>query len=149
MVQIRPSTEEDAEVIAAFQMNMALETENLVLDPQTVKQGVMHVYRDSSKGKYFVAEVGTQIVGSLLITYEWSDWRNNTVVWIQSVYVRPEFRRQGIYKALYQTIKKLVSEDNTFAGVRLYVDRTNMQAQQVYTKSGMNGDHYQLYEWMK
>lgn len=149
MVRIRPSFEEDAEVIAGFQLKMALETENLSLDKETVIQGVLHVYRDSSKGKYLVALEDERIIGSLLMTYEWSDWRNNTVVWVQSVYVLPEFRKKGVFNALYQTVKQMVMEDDSFAGIRLYVDRTNTNAQQVYQKSGMNGEHYQLFEWMK
>lgn len=149
MVRIRPSFEEDAEVIAGFQLKMAQETENLSLDKETVIQGVLHVYRDSSKGKYLVAIADERIIGSLLMTYEWSDWRNNTVVWVQSVYVLPEFRKKGVFNALYQTVKQMVMEDDSFAGIRLYVDRTNTNAQKVYQKSGMNGEHYQLFEWMK
>jgi ribosomal protein S18 acetylase RimI-like enzyme len=83
------------------------------------------------------------------MTYEWSDWRNNTVVWVQSVYVLPEFRKKGVFNALYHTVKQMVMEDDSFAGIRLYVDRSNTNAQQVYQKSGMNGEHYQLFEWMK
>ena len=83
------------------------------------------------------------------MTYEWSDWRNNTVVWIQSVYVLPGFRKRGVFNALYETVKSMVNEDPSFAGIRLYVDRTNHNAQEVYKKSGMNGDHYQVFEWMK
>jgi GNAT superfamily N-acetyltransferase len=149
MVQIRQSHEEDAEVIAGFQIKMALETENLILDPETVQQGVLNVYRNSAKGKYIVAAVEEQVIGSLLLTYEWSDWRNNTVVWIQSVYVLPEYRKHGVFHALYEMVKAMVNEDPSFAGIRLYVDRTNHDAQKVYTKSGMNGDHYQVFEWMK
>ena len=149
MIRIRPSIEEDVEVIAAFQLKMALETENLVLDEATVLQGVLHVSRDATKGKYLIAMIDDQIVGSLLMTYEWSDWRNNTVVWVQSVYVLPEFREKGVFSILYRTVKEMVVKDNSFAGIRLYVDKTNTNAQQVYQKSGMNGDHYQLFEWMK
>ncbi len=149
MVRIRPAYEEDAEVIADFQVKMAMETENFVLDKLTVNQGVLHVFRDSSKGKYLVAVDNERIVGSLLMTYEWSDWRNTTVVWVQSVYVLPEYRKQGVFSMLYATVKQLVEDDDTFAGIRLYVDKSNTAAQKVYQKSGMNGDHYQLFEWMK
>lgn len=149
MVHIRQSHEQDAEVVAGFQLLMAMETENLQLDKDTVIQGVLNVHRDPTKGKYLVAVAEEQIIGSLMLTYEWSDWRNNTVVWIQSVYVMPEFRQQGVFKMLYNTVKKMVTEDDAFAGIRLYVDRTNKNAQEVYAKSGMNGDHYQVFEWMK
>ena len=149
MVHIRPASEDDAEVIAAFQLEMALETENLALNPETVQQGVLQVFRNQAKGKYLVASDEDIVTGSLLLTYEWSDWRNKTVVWIQSVYIRPDYRRRGIFNKMYTTVKQMITDDNTFAGIRLYVDRTNKQAQEVYQKSGMNGDHYQLFEWMK
>jgi len=149
MVHIRPATEDDAEVIAAFQLEMALETENLTLNTDIVEQGVLQVFRNPAKGKYLVACFDEVIAGSLLLTYEWSDWRNKTVVWIQSVYVRPEYRRKGVFLKMYTTVKQMITDDSTFAGIRLYVDRTNKQAQEVYQKCGMNGNHYQLFEWMK
>ena len=149
MVQIRMATEENREIIAAFQAKMAQETENLTLDEATLNEGVMHVLRDAEKGKYFVAEEEGKVVASLLITYEWSDWRNKTVLWIQSVYVLPDYRKQGVFKNMYAHIKKWASEDNEVAGIRLYVDKTNLRAIDVYRKLGMDGEHYRLFEWMK
>ncbi len=149
MVQIRMATEENRDIIVGFQMKMAKDTEGLVLDEETINEGVMHVLRDAEKGKYFVAEEEGKVIASLLITYEWSDWRNKTVLWIQSVYVLPEYRNQGVYKEMYSHIKKWASEDGNVAGIRLYVDKTNKQAMAVYRKLGMDGEHYRLFEWMK
>jgi ribosomal protein S18 acetylase RimI-like enzyme len=84
-----------------------------------------------------------------MITYEWSDWRNRNIWWIQSVYVKPEARRKGVYAAMYAHIKNLVQADPSIGGIRLYVDKTNTPAQHTYSKLGMNGDHYQVFEWMK
>ncbi len=148
-IVIRKATKEDAPVIAGFQMDMALETENLRLDPQTVSLGVAQVFANENLGCYYVAENGNEIAGSLLITYEWSDWRNGMVLWIQSVYIKPAFRKKGIYKKLYQHIKEQVSHDPKLRGIRLYVDETNHTAREVYKKLGMNGEHYAVFEWMK
>ena len=149
MVQIRIATEENREIIAEFQIKMAAETENLVLDKETLSEGVMHVLRDPEKGKYFVAEDEGNVVASLLITFEWSDWRNKWVLWIQSVYVLPDYRKQAVFKNMYAHIKKWATDDNEVAGIRLYVDKTNRRAIDVYSKLGMNGEHYRLFEWMK
>ena len=136
-------------LIVDFQQKMAWETEKLKLDENELTAGVRAVFHDSAKGCYFVALEDNIIIGSLMITYEWSDWRNRTVYWIQSVYVLPEHRQKGVYKALYAHILSLMNEDEKVGGVRLYVDKSNRIAQTVYTKMGMNGDHYQLFERMK
>ncbi len=149
MVQIRIATEEDKDFIAAFQMKMAKETENLALDAETLNEGVLRVLRDPEKGKYFVADDNGRVVASLLITYEWSDWRNKWVWWIQSVFVLPEYRQKGVFKALYLHIKTWAQRDAEVAGIRLYVDKTNKKAIEVYRRLGMNGEHYRLFEWMK
>ncbi len=149
MVQIKMATEENREIIADFQMKMAQETEGLVLDKETLNEGIIHVLRDSEKGKYFVAEVEGKVVASLLITFEWSDWRNKWVLWIQSVYVLPEYRKQGVFKNMYDHVRKWATDDNEVAGIRLYVDKTNRRAINVYRKLAMNSDHYRLFEWMK
>jgi len=128
---------------------MALETENLELSGLTVNNGVKAVFKDKSKGTYYVAELDGKIVGSLLTTYEWSDWRNGRVLWIQSVYVEKQHRGKGIYRKLYEHVKKLVEHDKTdFRGIRLYVDKSNSSAQKVYEKLGMESHHYEMYEWM-
>ena len=149
MIHTRLSNEYDAPIIADFQIKMAKETEGLELDTSTVKNGVLSVYRDPNKGKYYVATEEDIIVASMLITREWSDWRNSCIFWLQSVYVLPEKRGNGIYKQMYHHILKQVNESNEVAGLRLYVDIKNISAREVYTKLGMNGDHYQVFEWMK
>lgn len=148
-IKIRPGLLFDVSVIADFQYKMALETENFKLDPSTVEKGVGAVFDDPSKGKYWVAEVNGQVVGCLLTVPEWSDWRNGTVLWIHSVYVVPEFRKNGIYRKLYAHLKSMVEESKDLRGLRLYVDKTNQRAQKVYESLGMSGEHYHLYEWMK
>lgn len=148
-VQYRPARIGDRDTIVDFQIAMARETEEVDLDRPTCTRGVEAIFADPSLGRYFVAELAGRTVASLLITYEWSDWRNGVVWWIQSVYVRPEARRQRIYAGLYEYVKRLVEDDDGIRGVRLYVDRRNTRAQQVYTRLGMNGEHYQVFEWMK
>ena len=149
MIHTRLSNKYDAPIIADFQIKMAKETEGLELDISTVKNGVLSVYRDPNKGKYYVATKEDIIVASMLITREWSDWRNSCIFWLQSVYVLPEKRGKGIFKQMYHHILKQVNENNEVAGLRLYVDMKNISAREVYTKLGMNGDHYQVFEWMK
>lgn len=149
-IQIRPGLLFDIDTIADFQVKMAHETENgLKLDPATVQLGVTAVMDDPSKGKYWVAESGGEVVGCLLTVPEWSDWRNGTVLWIHSVYVKPSFRKQGVYKSLYLHLRDMVKSSEDLRGLRLYVDKTNIRAQQVYQNLGMNGEHYHLFEWMK
>jgi len=145
----REASYADAPVIVEFQIAMAHETEGVTLDAETCALGVNAVFADPSKGRYFVAEVDNTPVASTMITYEWSDWRNGLVWWIQSVYVKPEFRRKGVYAGLYDHIKAIVEGDQDLRGVRLYVDTRNINAQQVYARLGMNGDHYRVFEWMK
>ena len=148
-IKIRPGLLFDIPVIADYQIKMALETENTKLDPPTVEKGVSAVFDDPGKGKYWLAEVKGEVVGCLLTIPEWSDWRNGTVLWIHSVYVKPEFRKHGIYRKLYGHLKTMVDESKDLRGLRLYVDKTNVTAQKVYESLGMSGEHYHLYEWMK
>ncbi len=149
MVRIRTANVDDAEIISGFQLAMALETEELALDRTKVTAGVHAVFLDPHKGKYFVAEVDKKVVSSLLLTPEWSDWRNQWVWWIQSVYILPEFRKKKIFSQMYGFIKDLVETDPEAAGLRLYVDLSNKNAREVYKAIGMDGEHYQLFEWMK
>lgn len=145
----RPAPPADAETIVEFQIAMAHETEGMALDRAICAAGVRAVFEQPSRGCYYVAHQSGQVVGSLLITYEWSDWRNGVVWWIQSVYVQPTARRQGIYTGLYTYIRDLAEADAQVCGLRLYVDQRNAAAQQVYARLGMNGEHYRVFEWMK
>ena len=145
----RRATPADLNSIVEFQLAMARETEDLELNREVCTKGVQAVFANSSLGAYFVSEKDGRVIASLLTTYEWSDWRNGMVWWIQSVYVIPEARKQGIYAGLYAHVKRLAEADERVQGIRLYVDKRNTRAQQVYARLGMNGEHYQVFEWMK
>ena len=145
---IRQALASDSAGIVEFQLAMAWETEQLQLDEPTVIKGVAAVFEDTSKGIYYVAEADGKVVGSLLTTFEWSDWRNGTVLWIQSVYVRPEFRKRSIFSKLYKHIQEMVASNPNLRGIRLYADKTNTSAHGVYEHLGMTAEHYQMYEWM-
>jgi GNAT superfamily N-acetyltransferase len=127
---------------------MALETEGITLRHKKVTKGVKTVFTDPSLGQYWIAEADSRVVASLLITYEWSDWRNATVWWFQSVFVLPEYRRQGIFRSMYSRIKN-EAEKQGAAGLRLYVETNNSRAQKTYETLGMKSEHYKMFEWMK
>lgn len=148
-LSIRQAKQSDCDSIVRFQEEMALHTENLKLDHETVVSGVKAVLKDDSLGTYYIAEIGMEVAGALLTTYEWSDWRNGTVLWIQSVYVDSAHRKKGVYAALYNHIKSLVADNESLKGIRLYVDESNKTAREVYARLGMNGEHYRVFEWMK
>ena len=149
---VRKATLADVERIAAFQQAMALETEGKTLDGATLRQGVAAVFDGPQKGFYLVAvadtgdDGATQVVASLLITYEWSDWRNATFWWIQSVYVDAGWRRRGVYRAMYDHVLGMAGSRGDVCGIRLYVERTNAIAQRTYDNLGMRKSHYDLYE---
>jgi ribosomal protein S18 acetylase RimI-like enzyme len=145
MPHIRPAIPADAANIADGNIRMALETENLSLDPPTVLAGVAAGIADSAKGQFFVAEVDGQFAGQLLITYEWSDWRNANIWWIQSVYVYPQFRRQGVFRALYQHAAEQARNARAI-GLRLYVEHLNHPAQATYERLGMISTGYLVME---
>lgn len=146
---VREATPQDIPFLMDFQLKMALETENITLEISSLTQGIQKLFKDPTKGKYYVAVEGNEPVGCLMTTFEWSDWRNGTVLWIQSVYVEKAFRGKSVYKTMYSFIRKMVEEDPDLRGIRLYVDKTNQSAQKVYENLQMNGDHYTVYEWMK
>jgi ribosomal protein S18 acetylase RimI-like enzyme len=146
---VREATSADIPTLVDFQLRMAVETENITLDIAVLTLGIQHLLKDPTKGRYYVAEQNHEIIGCLMTTPEWSDWRDGTVVWIQSVYVSEKNRHQGVYKELYAHIRKMINENPDLKGVRLYVDKRNKAAQGVYSSLGMNGDHYEIYEWMK
>ncbi len=127
---------------------MAWETEHMTLVNDILTKGVDAVFRDPSHGQYYVAESDGQVIASLLITYEWSDWRNSNIWWFQSVYVLPGYRRRGIFRSMYTYVLK-EAEKNHIAGLRLYVETNNSTAQKTYESLGMKSEHYKLFEWLK
>lgn len=147
--QVRPAHAQDAATIIDFQLRMARETEGMELHRAIVARGVQAVIDDPAKGQYWVAESAGSVAGSLLTTYEWSDWRNGTVIWIQSVYVLPELRRSGIYRRLYEHLRERVLASPGLVGIRLYTDRRNTAAQRAYERLGMSREHYEMFEWLK
>ena len=145
IINISVGTAADIGLIAQFQVDMALESEGTILDHERVLKGVTAAMEDQYKGTYIVAKAGDKAVGSLMLTREWSDWTNRWYWWIQSVYVTPDYRGKGVYRAMYDKVKELAKE-NGITQIRLYVDKTNYRAQQVYQKLGMSETHYLMYE---
>ena len=145
---IRSASTDDISDIAQFNIAMAQETEERQLDPETIQSGVSGVIQNHAHGFYLIAERDQVAVGSLLITFEWSDWRNGTLWWIQSVYVKPEHRRTGVFKALYDAVIARARAAKSVRGIRLYVEQENLDAQSVYQKLSMQKTHYQMFERM-
>jgi len=143
---VREATLEDHEILVEFNCSMALETENKTLTAEFISKGVQAVLSNPEKGTYFVFEREGQIIGALMITLEWSDWRNGFFWWIQSVYFKPEFRRQGFFRELYKAVRQLAFERPDVCGLRLYVDRHNRTAMLTYQALGMVETDYRLYE---
>jgi GNAT superfamily N-acetyltransferase len=136
----------DALVIAGFNARMAWETERRRLALARVKRGVTALLRDPAKGIYFVAEVDGEIAGQLLITYEWSDWRNGNFWWIQSVYVAPEHRQRGVFRALFEHVHRLAKSRKGVCGLRLYMHAENRRARRTYERLGMENSDYEVFE---
>lgn len=146
---IRFARMDDAKILADFNVAMAKESEELELDYRIVLLGIKNLMLQPELGFYLVAESDHKILGSLMITFEWTDWRNGIFWWVQSVYVRPEFRKMGVYKALYEYVKQSANNDERVKGFRLYVDRENKPAIEVYKKLGMKESNYLLFEEIK
>ena len=145
-IRIRAARTDDAEFLAAGNVAMAWESEHKQLDPATVIRGVRAVLDDDAKGRYFIAERDGQPVGQLMVTYEWSDWRNGNFWCIQSVYVLPEARRLGVFRALFAHLERLAKADATVCGIRLYVERENDHAQATYRHCGLEDAGYVVME---
>jgi GNAT superfamily N-acetyltransferase len=145
--RIRAAVPGDLEALVAGNRALAEETERLHLDVETLRDGIRALVDSRAPGRYWVAERDGRVVGQLLITFEWSDWRNRMIWWIQSVYVEPDSRGRGIFRELYDTARREAQSAGA-GGLRLYVDATNAVAQRVYTALGMNGDHYRVFEDM-
>ena len=142
---LRPARPDDAATLIDFNAAMALETEHLALDRAVLSVGVRAGLADANKARYFVAEVGGRVVGQLMLTLEWSDWRNGEIWWIQSVYVHPDLRRRGVFAALYRHVEQLAREAGA-VGLRLYVVRDNATGQATYRQLGMELTEYLVME---
>jgi GNAT superfamily N-acetyltransferase len=147
--RVRPARPEDADLLIELQSRLARETEKLDLDREALGRGVRAVFDDPSLGEYWVAELDGRVAGCLMVTREWSDWRNGTVLWITSVYVLPEVRRRGVFQALYQHLRRRVEATPGLAGLRLYAATRNRRARAVYRSLGMSTGRFALHEWMK
>jgi GNAT superfamily N-acetyltransferase len=145
-IMIRLASSSEIEALVEFNQAMAFETEGKHLDSDVLRRGVAAVFEDLAKGFYVVAEHDGTIVGGLMVTYEWSDWRNAWFWWIQSVYIRPEARGQRLYSQMYDFVKAKAAEADNVCGFRLYVETENKYAQLVYESVGMHSSHYLMFE---
>ena len=145
-VTIRRAAIADLEALVAFNCAMARETEDKGLCLETLRRGISSMLEDASLGFYLVAEVDGAPVAQLMVTSEWSDWRNAHFFWLQSLYVVPDYRRQGIFRRLYEMVERQARESGNVCGIRLYVERTNTRAQEAYVNLGMAHSHYDMYE---
>jgi len=144
--EIRAAEQADGDIIATFNIHMALETEGKELPDDIIGPGVKALLKDRAKGRYWVAEVDGRAIGQLMVTYEWSDWRNGIIWWIQSVYVHPDWRRKGVFRALYSHVESLAAAEPSVIGLRLYVEENNNKAQQTYEVLGMTRPGYVVME---
>lgn len=145
-LHIRKAERSDAKIIAQFNAALARETEHFELDMHRLLKGVNGMFDEPSRGFYLLAEINNEIAGQLMITYEWSDWRNGVFWWIQSVYVKPEFRAKKVFKTLYEHIVSTAAKEGNVCGLRLYVEKENERAYAVYKKLGMKLTAYNLLE---
>lgn len=146
MTTIRPANAADVETLARWAEAMALETEGKVLDPATIRAGIAAGLADPGKARYLVAERDGRAVGTLMLTTEWSDWRNGWWWWIQSVYVAEDARRLGVFRALYDHVAAAAQATAGVCGLRLYVENDNARAQATYAALGMADAHYRVFE---
>lgn len=145
-MKIRDATQTDLPIIVAANAALATETEGQTLDPALLRAGVQAVLDDPGLGRYYLAESDGKVVGQLMTTFEWSDWRNGLFLWIQSVYVMPEHRGDGVFRALFGHLTELARKDARVCGIRLYVDRGNERAQGIYARLGMHRSNYGVME---
>jgi ribosomal protein S18 acetylase RimI-like enzyme len=143
---IRQATPADAPVVVEFNRRLAKESENKDLALGPLAAGVAAGLADPRKALYFLAEENGAVLGQIMITTEWSDWRNGWFWWIQSVYVKPEARRRGVFRALFEHVHRTALQDSEVIGLRLYVDRENLSAQQTYSRLGMQPTSYLVFE---
>ncbi|MFV0444514.1 MAG: GNAT family N-acetyltransferase [Planctomycetaceae bacterium] len=148
LIPIRPACGDDAATIVDFNCRLAWETEQKQLDREVVARGVAAVLADPRKARYFVACDGDRPVGQLMHTWEWSDWRNGDIWWLQSVYVHPDYRGRGVFRQLFEHLRQQAEVDPAVVGLRLYVEQDNTTAQEVYTRLGMSAPGYRVLELM-
>lgn len=146
VISVRAARRSDLATLVGFACAMARETEGKTLDRETVRSGILKLFDEPGRGRYLVAEVGDQLVGALMVTLEWSDWRCADWWWIQSVYVVTGMRRMGVYSALHEAVRTEAAAAAGVCGLRLYVERANTAAQQTYRSLGMQDSGYHLYE---
>lgn len=149
MMLIRDATLNDLDVLVDFQCKLAYESEEVILDSVILKKGIEAMFQDRTRGIYKIAEDNGKPVACHMITYEWSDWRNGMIWWLQSVYVKESHRKQGVFKMMYNDLITKIKNDPGVIGLRLYVDKKNEQGLKTYEAMGMDGSHYTVYEWMK
>jgi GNAT superfamily N-acetyltransferase len=142
---VRPAVASDAAIIAEYNRRLALETEDKILDPAVLSAGVAAVLGDAMRGRYFVAEENGELIGQIMITYEWSDWRNAWIWWLQSVYVRADARGKGVFRAIFEYIADESTHAGNVVSMRLYVEQENHTAQATYRKLGFDKMHFDLY----
>ncbi|MGC3942958.1 MAG: GNAT family N-acetyltransferase [Chryseolinea sp.] len=148
-ILIQKATYEHLHVLVEMQQRLASETEHIYLPTDTVTKGMSALFDDPGKGEYYVATDGKEAVGCFLITYEWSDWRNGMVWWLQSVYVHESARKSGVFRKMFDHVSNIIEHNPGIIGLRLYVDKSNERAMKVYEAMGMDGSHYTVYEKMK
>ena len=146
MIRIRDAATSDIDQLVEFNAAMARETENMALDPATLRAGVAALLAESQRGFYLVAEDAGSVIGCLMITHEWSDWRSGDWWWLQSVYVRTAYRRRGVFRALYADVERRARRADGVIGLRLYVERDNARAQHTYAALGMHETRYRVWE---
>ncbi|ONI47496.1 GNAT family N-acetyltransferase [Candidatus Epulonipiscium fishelsonii] len=149
MINIRKATIDDLEYIVNFNSLLAHETEDKELDKKVLTKGVKYLLENEQYGIYHVAEKENKVIGQVMYTFEWSDWRNGLFLWIQSVYVDKNYRQQGVFTSLYNQVKSICDKNDNIVGIRLYAEKENDIAQKVYTKLGMNKCHYDMFEYEK
>jgi ribosomal protein S18 acetylase RimI-like enzyme len=146
LITARPARREEAALLVSFNRAMAEESEDKGLDTETLQRGVEYLLQHPADGFYLVAERNGEVAGSLMVTYEWSDWRAGRFWWIQSVYVMPEHRRHGVYRVLHDRVRRMAKADTEACGMRLYVEQDNAGAMATYRALGMHETHYRMYE---
>jgi GNAT superfamily N-acetyltransferase len=145
-LRIRDARGSDLEFIIRANSGLAVESEGVTLDPALLGPGVAAVFEDPARGRYFIAESGDRPVGQMMLTFEWSDWRNGVFWWIQSVFVEPSHRRKGVFSKLYRHVSELAAASPEVCGLRLYVDRSNSNARSIYRHLGLYESNYEVME---